>query len=295
MTEPIKPSPAGKASPTRVFGSTGRRVALVGQGSWRTEETAAAEAIASLRRGLDLGMTHIDTAEMYGSGAAEKIIGTAIEGRRDEVFLVSKVLPTNASKRGTVAACEKSLARLRTDRLDCYLLHWRSSTPLAETIAAFDTLLHNGKILSWGVSNFDVSDLDEVVAIAGKGHPACNQVLYHLQERAIEHAVLPWCERHGTALVAYTPFGQSPSIFAPRSKQGAVLQEIAATHGASARQVALAFLLRHKNSFVIPKAASAEHLAENAAAGALTLTDAESARIDAAFPRGKPRRSLPTL
>ena len=183
--------------PVRRFGSTGRDVVVVGQGSWRTEETPAAAAVASLRRGLDLGMTHIDTAEMYGSGASEKIIGAAIEGRRDDVFLVSKVLPNNASKRGTIAACEKSLARLRTDRLDCYLLHWRSSTPLEETIAAFDSLQRDGKILAWGVSNFDVADLDEVVAIAGAGHPACNQVLYHLQERAIEHAVLPWCERQG--------------------------------------------------------------------------------------------------
>src|SRR5580658_9649616 len=212
----------------RTFGTTGRRVAAVGQGSWRIEESAADAAIASLRRGLDLGLTHIDTAEMYGSGAAETIIGEAIFGRRDEVFLVSKVLPSNASKRGTLAACEKSLARLRTDRLDCYLLHWRGSYRLEETIAAFDSLVRDGKILSWGVSNFDVPDLDEVAAIAGAGHPACNQVLYHLQERAIEHEVLPWCARHGTAVVAYTPFGQTSAIFEPQSKQGQVLKEIAA-------------------------------------------------------------------
>src|ERR1700683_4672034 len=186
---------------TRPFGGT-RRVAAVGQGSWRIDESAADAAIASLRRGLDLGLTHIDTPEMYGSGAAETIIGEAIFGRRDEVFLVSKVLPSNASKRGTLAACEKSLARLRTDRLDCYLLHWRGSYRLEETIAAFDSLVRDGKILSWGVSNFDVPDLDEVAAIAGAGHPACNQVLYHLQERAIAHEVLPWCRRPGAAGVA---------------------------------------------------------------------------------------------
>jgi len=179
----------------RSFGSTGRSVAAVGQGTWRIEESAADSVITAMRRGLDLGMTHIDTAEMYGSGAAEILISKAIAGRRDEVFLVSKVLPNNASKRGTLAACEKSLARLRTDRLDCYLLHWRGTYPLEETIAAFETLARDGKILSWGVSNFDVADLDEVAAIAGAGHPACNQVLYHLQERAIEHAVLPWCQR----------------------------------------------------------------------------------------------------
>src|SRR6266403_892856 len=242
----------------RDFGSTGRPVAAVGQGSWRAEETGAAAVIAALRRGIDLGMTHIDTAEMYGAGAAESLIGKAIGGRRDEVFLVSKVLPGNASRRGTVAAGEKSLARLRTDRLDCYLLHWRGAYPLEETIAAFDTLVRGGKILSWGVSNFDVADLDEVAAIAGAGHPACNQVLYHLQERAIEHAVLPWCQKQGTALVAYTPFGQSKTAFDARTAQGTVLAEIAA-------------------------------------AATLELSAAELARIDAAFPRGRPRRGLPTL
>ncbi len=168
-------------------------------------DEAADAAVAAMRRGLDLGLTHIDTAEMYGSGSAETLIATAIEGRRDEVFLVSKVLPGNASRRGTLAACEKSLARLQTDRLDCYLLHWRGRHPLEETIAAFETLVRDGKIRAWGVSNFDVADLDEVVAIAGAGHPACNQVLYHLQERAIEHAVLPWCRSNGTAVVAYRP------------------------------------------------------------------------------------------
>jgi diketogulonate reductase-like aldo/keto reductase len=280
-------------SPKRIFGSTGREVALVGQGSWRSEECGVEDAIAALRCGLDLGMTHIDTAEMYGSGAAEKIIGTAIAGRRDEVFLVSKVLPTNASRRGTVAACEKSLRRLGTDRLDCYLLHWRGANPLAETIAAFDELLRKGAILSWGVSNFDVADLDEVAAIAGVGHPACNQVLYQLQERAIEHAVLPWCLEHGTAVVAYTPFGDSERAFDPGTKHGRVLKEIASTHHATARQVALAFLLRHPDTFVIPKASQLEHVRENAGAGSLKLSDTEIARIDAVFPRGKPRR-LPT-
>jgi diketogulonate reductase-like aldo/keto reductase len=282
-------------STTRPFGPTRRRVAAIGQGSWKIEESAADSAVASLRRGLDLGLTHIDSAEMYGSGAAERIIAEAIEGRRDEVFLVSKVLPTNASTRGTVAACEKSLARLRTDRLDCYLLHWRGAYPLEETIAAFDTLVRDGKILSWGVSNFDVGDLDEVAAIAGAGHPACNQVLYHLQERAIEHAVLPWCQRHGTAVVAYTPFGQSSSPFDARTKQGKVLQEIAEAHHASPRQVALRFLLRHPEVFAIPKASSIAHVADNAAAAALELSAAELAKIDAAFPRGRPRRGLPMI
>ena len=282
-------------STTRPFGPTRRRVAVIGQGSWKIEESAADSAVECLRRGLDLGLTHIDTAEMYGSGAAESIIAKAISGRRDEVFLVSKVLPTNASTRGTLAACEKSLARLRTDRLDCYLLHWRGEFPLEETIAAFDTLVRDGKILSWGVSNFDVADLDEVAAIAGAGHPACNQVLYHLQERAIEHAVLPWCQKQGTAVVAYTPFGQSKTAFDARTAQGTVLAEIAEAHQATPRQVALRFLLRHPEVFVIPKASRLAHVAENAAAGTLELSAAELARIDAAFPRGRPRRGLPTL
>jgi len=282
-------------STTRPFGPSRRRVAAIGQGSWKIEESAADSAVECLRRGLDLGLTHIDTAEMYGSGAAESIIAKAISGRRDEVFLVSKVLPTNASTRGTLAACEKSLARLRTDRLDCYLLHWRGEFPLEETIAAFDTLVRDGKILSWGVSNFDVADLDEVAAIAGAGHPACNQVLYHLQERAIEHAVLPWCQKHGTAVVAYTPFGQSKTAFDARTAQGKMLAEIAEAHQATPRQVALRFLLRHPEVFVIPKASRLAHVAENAAAATLELSAAELARIDAAFPRGRPRRGLPTL
>jgi diketogulonate reductase-like aldo/keto reductase len=281
--------------PTRLFGTTRRPIAAIGQGSWKIEESAADSAIAAMRHGLDLGLTHIDTAEMYGSGAAEIIIAKAIAGRRDEAFLVSKVLPSNASKRGTLAACEKSLARLRTDRLDCYLLHWRGAHPLEETIDAFGTLVRDGKILSWGVSNFDVADLDDVVAIAGAGHPACNQVLYHLQERAIEHAVLPWCRRNRTAVVAYTPFGQSTTAFDARTKQGRVLEEIAEAHRASARQVALRFLLRNPETFVIPKASSIAHVADNAGAATLELSGAELARIEAAFPRGRPRRGLPMI
>jgi diketogulonate reductase-like aldo/keto reductase len=284
--------------PLRAFGSgygeAHRRIPAVGQGSWRSDESSADEAIAALRRGLDLGMTHIDTAEMYGSGAAERLIAAAIAGRRDEVFLVSKVLPSHASKRGTIAACENSLARLKTDRLDCYLLHWRSDYPLAETIEAFQSLVHSGKILSWGVSNFDVADLEEVAALAGAGHPSCNQVLYHLQERAIEHAVLPWCREHGTAVVAYTPFGESAKAFDAKTKQGRVLHDIAAELKATARQVALAFLLRHSNTFVIPKASKIAHVEENAGALSVSLSDPHVARIEAAFPLGKSRR-LPMI
>lgn len=278
----------------RPFGTTRRQVASIGQGSWKIEESTGA-AVAALRRGLELGLTHIDTAEMYGSGASERIIGKAIEGRRDEVFLVSKVLPNHASTSGTLAACEKSLANLRTDRLDCFLLHWRGGVPLQETIAAFETLVRQGKILAWGVSNFDLEDLAEVAAIAGPGHPACNQVLYHLKERAIEHAVLPWCRKHGSAVVAYTPFGQSPGIFAGESKAGRVLREIADAHGATPRQVALRFLLREPEVFVIPKATDVAHVTENAGTYDVDLSESEMARIDAAFPRGKAPRALPMI
>ncbi|GAA0000606.1 hypothetical protein BRDID11002_06060 [Bradyrhizobium diazoefficiens] len=169
-------------------------------------------------------MTHIDTAEMYGD--AELVIADAIAGRRDEVFLVSKVLPSNASRRGTITACERSLKRLKTDRLDCYLLHWRGSYPLEDTGAAFEELVKAGKIKSWGVSNFDADDLEEMLDVAGEGRIACNQVLYHLKERAIEHAVIPWCERHGVAVVAYSPFGHD-DFPASNSKGGAVLARIA--------------------------------------------------------------------
>jgi diketogulonate reductase-like aldo/keto reductase len=237
-------------------------------------------------------MTHIDTAEMYGD--AELVIADAIAGRRDEVFLVSKVLPSNASRRGTITACERSLKRLKTDRLDCYLLHWRGSYPLEDTVAAFEELVTSGKIKSWGVSNFDADDLDDILDVSGAGRIACNQVLYHLKERAIEHAVIPWCEQHGVAVVAYSPFGHDDFPDA-RSKGGAVLARIAEARRATPRQVALSFLTRVTTVFAIPKASSAEHAGENAAAGDLVLTKEEISALDAAFPRGPKPRSLPML
>jgi diketogulonate reductase-like aldo/keto reductase len=275
----------------RLFGSTGREASVIGQGTWYLDSGDRPAAIAALRRGLDLGMTHIDTAEMYGD--AEPVIADALAGRRDELFLVSKVLPGNASRNGTVAACEKSLARLKTDRLDCYLLHWRGQHPLEDTVAAFERLLRDGKILSWGVSNFDADDLEALWKVAGGNACACNQVLYHLNERAIEHAVIPWCERNGVAVVAYSPYGHD-NFPGPRSAGRKVLDGIAAAHGATARQVALRFLVRSRALFTIPKAGRAGHAAENAGAGDLRLSDAEIAQIDKAFPRGKPR-SLPML
>ena len=275
----------------RAFGPTGRNLPIIGQGTWQLFSAGRRAAVAALRRGIDLGMTHIDTAEMYTG--AEEIIAEAIAGRRDEVYIVSKVLPQNASRRAMISACERSLARLGIERLDCYLLHWPGNHPLEETLGGFAELERQGKILTWGVSNFDVRELDEVVAIAGEGRLACNQVLYHLNERAIEHAVLPWCEKHGVALVGYSPFGQG-EIAAPQSPQARVLDAVAAAHGATPRQVVLAFLTRRAPLFAIPKAGRVEHVEENAGAGGLRLTSEELDRIDQAFPLGRRPRELPT-
>src|SRR5216684_1971047 len=254
---------------SRPFGNSKREVSVIGQGTW-----------------------YIDRGDRRGD--AELVIAEAMAGRRDEIFLVSKVVPSNASRRGTVTACERSLARLKTDRLDCYLLHWRGSYSLDETVAAFDQLVDAGKIRSWGVSNFDTGDLDELLGVAGDGKIACNQVLYHLGERAIEHAVIPWCEQHGVAVVAYSPFGHND--FPPaRSKAGQALQVIAEAHGASPRQVALSFLTRRPSVFAIPKASSQEHAADNAAAANLTLSENEMTVLDKVFPRGPKPRSLPML
>jgi diketogulonate reductase-like aldo/keto reductase len=274
------------------FGRNGPKVPVIGQGTWNIDRGDRKNAVAALRRGLELGMTHIDTAEMYGD--AELVIADAIAEKRDEVFLVSKVLPSNASRRGAISACERSLKRLKTDRLDCYLLHWRGSYPLAETVAAFDELVSGGKIRSWGVSNFDTDDLDELVDLAGEGKIACNQVLYHLQERAIEHSLIPWCERHGVAVVAYSPFGHN-DFPSSHSQAGKVLDRIAQAHKGTPRQIALSFLTRETSVFAIPKASSADHAAENAAAGKITLDEGEIAALDNAFPRGAKPRSLPML
>jgi diketogulonate reductase-like aldo/keto reductase len=276
----------------RKFGNSGPDVSVIGQGTWYLDRGDRKSAVAALRRGIDLGMTHIDTAEMYGD--AELVIADASAGKRDELFLVSKVLPSNASRRGTITACERSLKRLKTDYLDCYLLHWRGSFSLQDTVAAFDELIAAGKIRSWGVSNFDSDDLNELLAVTGKGKIACNQVLYHLQERAIEHAVIPWCAKHGVAVVAYSPFGHN-EFPSPRSKAGEVLQAIADAHQATPRQVALGFLTHAPTVFAIPKASSAEHAADNAAAGKLNLSDSELAMLDKAFPRGAKPRGLPML
>jgi diketogulonate reductase-like aldo/keto reductase len=279
----------------RLFGCTKRLVPVIGQGTWYSKEDDRESAIAALRLGIDLGLTHIDTAEMYLSGEAEEWVGEAVGSLRDEVFLVSKVLPHNASRTGTVAACEASLARLKTDRLDCYLLHWRDDTyPLAETIEAFQRLHRDQKILSWGASNFDVHDLQEARRFGNGAGPVCDQVLYHIQERAVEHAVIPWCEQHSAALVAYSPFGHG-EFPSPRTPGGRLLKTIANELSATPRQVALSFLLRWPFSFAIPKASDPDHVEENAGAGDLELTEQQIARIDKAFGLGPPPRQLPML
>lgn len=276
----------------RPFGVTRRPIPVVGQGTWYLDRADAAEAISALRLGTDLGMTHIDTAEYYGD--AELLTGAAIEGRREQVFLVDKVVPSHASYKGTVRACERSLKRLGTATLDCYLLHWRGSYPLKETFSAFEALRKTGAIHSWGVSNFDENDLEEAWLAGGRDRLACNQVLYHLQQRAIEHAVIPWCLEHDVAVVAYAPYGHG-DFPEPNTAGGRVLQEIADAHAATPRQVALRFLLRYPNLFTIPKASSPQHAAENAGAGNLRLSAEELDRIDRAFPRGPKPRTLPMI
>jgi diketogulonate reductase-like aldo/keto reductase len=250
----------------RRFGPLEVEVPVIGIGTWNLESDDQKGAIAAIRRSLDVGATHVDTAEMYGSGRVEELVGRAIAGRRDEVFLVSKVLPKNASRAGVVRACERSLRRLATDRLDVYLLHWRGDEPLAETFAGFEDLRAAGKIRAWGVSNFDEHDLAEALAIAGPGRIACNQVCYHLRERTIEHAVIPWCETHDVAVVAYSPFGSG---------------DFPAGVG---HAEALAFLTRRPSVFAIPKTSHPARAAENAAAGDLVLDAATIARLDADFP-----------
>jgi diketogulonate reductase-like aldo/keto reductase len=244
-----------------------------------------AEEIAALNLGIDLGMTLIDTAEMYGNGATESLVGEAIAGRRDEVFLVSKVLPSNASRRGAVRACEQSLRRLRTQHLDLYLLHWRGNVPLAETLAAFDELTRAGKIRSWGVSNFDVADMQELLGLAGGAATATNQVLYNPQRRGIEYDLLPLCQARRIAVMAYSPIEQGRLLAHP------AIAAVARRRGATPAQVTLAWVLRQDGVIAIPKSASAAHLRENRAALDLDLSAADCAAIDAAFP--PPRRALP--
>lgn len=267
---------------------SGERIPVLGQGTWQMAEHARSreDEIAALRLGIDLGMTLIDTAEMYGGGAAEELVAEAIEGRRDEVFLVSKVLPSNASQSGVVAACEQSLVRLETDRIDLYLLHWRGSVPLAETVAGFLKLKQAGKIRHWGVSNLDAAEMEEIAGVTGGERVACNQVLYNLTRRGIEYDLLPWCRARGVPVMAYTPIEQG------RMLRHKVLREIAHRRRASPAQVALAWLTRREGVVAIPKAGKIAHVRENRSAVDFRLDAEDLAALDAAFPPPTAARPL---
>jgi diketogulonate reductase-like aldo/keto reductase len=270
---------------------SGIAVPSLGLGTWHMGERAQAAAgeVAALQLGLDLGLSLIDTAEMYGEGGAEEVVGRAIKGRRDGVFLVSKVYPHNASRSGVVAACERSLKRLATDRIDLYLLHWRGSHPLAETIAGFEALVRQGKIGAWGVSNFDVDDMAELGAAPGGKACASNQVLYHLGERGIEWRLLETCRAQGIMVMAYSPLGQGDILAHP------VLATLARKHGTTPAAVALAFLLAQDGVVVIPKASTLAHVRANAAARDVALDADDHAELARAFPpprRGKPLAML---
>jgi diketogulonate reductase-like aldo/keto reductase len=269
----------------------GETVPVLGQGTWFMGEQArhAADEATALREGLDLGMTLIDTAEMYGSGGAEEVVADAIAGRRDDVFLVSKVLPENASRKGTIAACERSLKRLGTDVIDLYLLHWRGSPALADTLAAFETLIADGKIRHWGVSNFDIDDMEELFALPGGDKCACNQVLYNLTRRGIEFDLMPLCRERHIPVMAYSPIEQG------RMLGHAGLKAVAARHNATPAQIALAWLIRQDGVIAIPKAVKEQHLRENRATVDLVLTAQDLVDLDKAFPPPKRRRSLEML
>jgi len=271
---------------SKPFGRTGESLPVIGQGTWDIPEsgTRLEEAVSALQRGVELGMTHIDTAEMYGSGKVEEILGRALRGiPREKVFLTSKVLPANASYEGTIRACERSLKRMGLEYLDLYLLHWPGSHPIEETMRALETLVQQGKTRFIGVSNFDVEELRDAQAALRNTSLACNQVLYHLNERGMEARVLPYCREQGIAIVGYTPFGRGRFPRAQSQPDG-VLGRIASRHAKTPRQVILNFLTRDPDLFAIPKASNAAHVEENAGGAGWQLTAEERAEIDAAFP-----------
>jgi diketogulonate reductase-like aldo/keto reductase len=262
-------------------------VPRIGIGTWNMERDDRAGCIAAIHRAIELGMTHVDTAELYGSGRVETLVGEALDGRRDRVFLTTKVLPRNATYDGTLRACEASLQRLRTDHVDLYLLHWREDVPLEPTFRAFETLREQGKIRMWGVSNFDDGDLDEALALTGPDKITCNQVLYHLGDRTIEHRVIPWCEEHRVSVVAYSPFGGTGGF--PRSRP---LEALATRLGSTPRAVALAFLTRRPSVYAIPKTSNPAHVAE--LVHPPKLDDAALDELEPTFPLTK-WRGLPSL
>ena len=272
---------------------SGDQVSAIGQGTWYMGDRAseASREISSLQLGIDLGMTLIDTAEMYADGGAERIVAQAVAGRRDQVFIVSKVYPHNASRTGVPAACERSLKRLNTDRIDLYLLHWRGGHPLTETVAAFEKLREQGKIRNWGVSNLDVPDMEELTGAPGGGNCAANQVLYHPNSRGIEYDLVDWCEKRGVAIMAYSPLGHTTS----RLLRSPPLVAVARRHGVTPAQVALAWGLRFPHVISIPKASDPAHVRENAAAIDVALTAEDLAEIDAAHKPPQRKRPLDLL
>jgi diketogulonate reductase-like aldo/keto reductase len=270
---------------------SGETVPQLGQGTWRMGENARKREaeIAALRVGLELGLTLIDTAEMYADGVAEGIVAEAIQGRRDQCFIVTKVLPENATRAGTIAACQRSLKRLKTDRIDLYLLHWRGAPKLEETLAGFEALIASGAIRYWGVSNFDIGDMEELLALQGGTHCASNQVLYNLRCRGIEAGLLPWCRERGIPIMAYSPIEQG------RLLHERMLTAVAIRHRATPAQIALAWALRERDMMVVPKASSEAHVRENRAALDIELTEQDLGELNRAFPPPKGPRPLELL
>lgn len=270
---------------------SGEPIPVLGQGTWGWAERPERrqDEIAALHTGIDLGMTLVDTAEMYGNGAAEELLGEALAGRRDDVFLVDKVLPSNASKKAAIEACERSLRRLRTDRIDLYLLHWRGGTPLTETLEAFEELRQAGRIRHWGVSNFDAGDMSELVDVPGGGAVATDQVLYNLTRRGIEYDLLPWCRDRGVPVMAYSPIEQG------RMLGHSALHEVADRRGTSTAQIGLAWLLRNRCLSAIPRASTPAHVRDNHAALDLRLSEDDVAVLDDAFPAPTEPRPLEIL
>lgn len=270
---------------------TGQRVSALGQGTWNMGEKKKdrAEEIAALRLGVELGLSLIDTAEMYGDGRSEELIAEAIDGQRQQVFLVSKVLPDHATRHGTIKACEGSLRRLKTDWIDLYLLHWREDIPLEETLAGFESLVQEGKIRHWGVSNFDVADMEELLDLRGGSNVTTNQVLYNLTRRGIEYDLLPWCRERQVPIMAYSPIEQG------RLLKKSALKQIASRHGVTPSQVALAWVLRHDVVIAIPKAAKSQHVRENHAALKLRLSKQDLSELDHAFPPPTKKVTLETI
>jgi len=270
---------------------SGEKVPQLGQGTWWMGESRRAfdEEVAALRLGLDLGMTLIDTAELYAEGGAEEVVAEAVKGRRDNCFIVSKVKPENSTRAGMIAACERSLKRLKTDRIDLYLLHWRGPPGLEETLAGFEALLAKGVIRYFGVSNFDVGDMEELFRLKGGDACASNQVVYNLRRRGIEYGLVPWSREHGIPIMAYSPIEQG------RIGRDRGLAAIAARHGVTPSQIALAWVLRHSDMMVIPKSSNAEHVRENRAALDIALSEADLAELDRTFPPPKGARPLEIL